>query len=112
VQSQLGIDLSANSPILEHAGKKGARVTQADFSYGAAEDKAATRSLSIFADRRYLREQLRKGRRNSSDAPPRPITAGLSFGPFYSSTISQATSRPSSRAMTAIQLISSEVALS
>jgi ActR/RegA family two-component response regulator len=60
VQSQLGIDLSANSPILEHAGKKGARVTQADFSYGAAEDKATARSLSIFADRPYLREQLRE----------------------------------------------------
>jgi len=35
-------------------------VTQADFSYGTAEDKSSARSLSIFADRPNLREQLRE----------------------------------------------------
>ena len=34
-------------------------MTQADFSYGAAESKAPARSLSIFADRPHLRQQLR-----------------------------------------------------
>lgn len=34
-------------------------MTQADFSYGTMEDKAPLRSLSIFADRPHLREQLR-----------------------------------------------------
>jgi len=35
-------------------------VTQADFSYGAVESNAPERSLSIFADRPHLREQLRE----------------------------------------------------
>jgi len=35
-------------------------VTQADFIYGAVQSKGSARSLSIFADRPYLREQLRE----------------------------------------------------
>jgi ActR/RegA family two-component response regulator len=35
-------------------------VTQADFTYGTVEAKAPARSLSIFADRPSLREQLRE----------------------------------------------------
>ena len=35
-------------------------MTQADFSYGMVENKAPARVLTIFADRPYLREQLRE----------------------------------------------------
>ena len=35
-------------------------MTQADFNYGTVDDKAAGRSLTIFADRPNLREQLRE----------------------------------------------------
>lgn len=59
-------------------------MTQADFSYGVAADKSPLRSLTIFADRPHLREQLREDAEGAGFVVRRaaPLSHLLEGGPL------------------------------